>query len=380
MKKRLALVLAVVLLLACVPSASAAGLYFTGINDSVAPLTSGTMPCWVGGTLYVPYDVFDANQNGVGVSLGLYTSYSRDTRTVAIFNLRQTLTFDLDRGTCQDSTTGAVYSSRAIMRSGKPYVSVAMVCSVFDMEYSYSQLPYIPQGYLVRIRNADAVKDDADFIDAARSLINNRLRDYTQGLSSAETTSPAAPSAPTLPANPDQPDESGVAVCLALRCESAGGLEATLDALDGAGRYALFFLTPQLIEEEGSLVRRALGTGHSVGIWAEDGSEETLDRGRRALEERTCTRTALADVPAGERPGLEERGWVCWEETLLLSAGPEDRANSFASAAVNRLENRRTDAFLTLEGEEDAARVLPALLSQLEDSHCTVALPLETRL
>ena len=54
--------------------ASAANLYFTAINNSVAPLSSNTMPFWSGGAIYVPYSVFDANLNGINVSLGLYTS------------------------------------------------------------------------------------------------------------------------------------------------------------------------------------------------------------------------------------------------------------------------------------------------------------------
>ena len=78
--------------------ASAAAIYFTGVNDSVVPLTSDTMPCWSGGTLYVPYTVFNANTNGIRVSLGLETTYNRNTNTVSIFNLRQMLTFDLNTG------------------------------------------------------------------------------------------------------------------------------------------------------------------------------------------------------------------------------------------------------------------------------------------
>ena len=91
MKKRrvLPLILAAVLFLSLARPmpASAAALYFTGINDSVALLTSDTMPCWSGGALYVPYTVFNANQNGISISLGLSTNYNRTGQTVTIFNL-----------------------------------------------------------------------------------------------------------------------------------------------------------------------------------------------------------------------------------------------------------------------------------------------------
>lgn len=379
-KKRpvLPLVLAVILAVGMfqpMPTA-AANLYFTGINDSVAPLTSSSMPYWSGGTLYVPYTVFDANQNGVGVSLGLYTSYNHRSHIVTIFNLKQMLVFDLERGTCRDDMTGAAYDARAVMRYGKPYVPLYVVCSVFGLEYSYNQLSYISQGYLVRIKSADAVLDDGLFIDRARELINNRLRDYTQSLSPAETT----PTVPVSPSGPPEVDGSNVATYLAFRCESADGLPAILNTLDGTGQYALFFLAPQVIEEEGGLVRRILGTGHSVGILAREGEEEAISRGRLALEELAHTRTTLAYVPDGARAGLEEQGWVCWKETLYLEPGDSVGGTAFAGTVLNRLGTRRRTVYLTLEGSGNTARVLSALLRQLSSNHYTVAVPVETRL
>lgn len=379
-KKRpvLPLVLAVILAVGMFQPmpAAAANLYFTGINDSVAPLTSSSMPYWSGGTLYVPYTVFDANQNGVGVSLGLYTSYNHRSHIVTIFNLKQMLVFDLERGTCRDDMTGAAYDARAVMRYGKPYVPLYVVCSVFGLEYSYNQLSYISQGYLVRIKSADAVLDDGLFIDRARELINNRLRDYTQSLSPAETT----PTIPVSPSEPPEVDGGNVATYLAFRCESADGLPAILNTLDGTGQYALFFLAPQVIEEEGGLVRRILGTGHSVGILAREGEEEALSRGRLALEELAHTRTTLAYVPDGARAGLEEQGWVCWKETLYLEPGDSVGGTAFAGTVLNRLGTRRRTVYLTLEGSGNTARVLSALLRQLSSNHYTVAVPVETRL
>lgn len=379
-KKRpvLPLVLAVILAVGMFQPmpAAAANLYFTGINDSVAPLTSSSMPYWSGGTLYVPYTVFDANQNGVGVSLGLYTSYNHRSHIVTIFNLKQMLVFDLERGTCRDDMTGAAYDARAVMRYGKPYVPLYVVCSVFGLEYSYNQLSYISQGYLVRIKSADAVLDDGLFIDRARELINNRLRDYTQSLSPAETT----PTIPVSPSEPPEVDGGNVATYLAFRCESADGLPAILNTLDGTGQYALFFLAPQVIEEEGGLVRRILGTGHSVGILAREGEEEAISRGRLALEELAHTRTTLAYVPDGARAGLEEQGWVCWKETLYLEPGDSVGGTAFAGTVLNRLGTRRRTVYLTLEGSGNTARVLPALLRQLSSNHYTVAVPVETRL
>lgn len=107
--------------------ASAANIYFVGLNDNVPPMTAGNMPFWSGGVLYVPYTVFDANLNGSHVNLGLHTSYNRVDNTVTLFNLRQMLVFNMNDGTCRDDMTGAVYSSRAVMRNGRPYLALNMV-------------------------------------------------------------------------------------------------------------------------------------------------------------------------------------------------------------------------------------------------------------
>ena len=384
MKRRriLPALLAVVLCLGmlCLIPVTAAPLYFTAVNDSVSHLTADTMPFWSGGTLYVPYTVFNARLNGIGVGLGLDTSYNRNNNTVTIFNLKQMLVFDLNNGTCRDEMTGTPYAARAILRSGKPYVPVNTVCSFFGMEYSYNQLPYITQGYLVRIKGADTALDDATFIDAARRLINDRLRDYTQSLSPAETATPAVPANPSGAGGDAEMDGSNVATYLAFRCEDARGLSSILNSLDASGQYALFFLAPQMIREEGDLVRRMLGTGHSVGILASEGAEEQLEEGRLALEELAHTRTTLAYVPDGIRAALEEEGWVCWEETLLLEPTDTVSAAGFASTVVNRLGSRRRTVYLTLEGGDNTARILPALLRQLNSSHYTVAVPMETKL
>ena len=369
-KRRFALLLLAVALLSGLSrpaSASASAIYFTSINDSVAPLTSDTMPYWSGGILYVPYTVFNARTNGIGVSLGLDTSYSRGRNTVAIFTLKQMLVFDMNSGVCRDEISGITYNSRAIMRNGRPYVSLNMVCSFYGLEYSYNQLPYIPQGYLVRIKGADTVLDDATFIDAAQRLLNDRLRDYTQSLSSAQTANP-----PTTSGAPAGAGVGNTAAYLAFRCESADGLPAILNILDGSGQYALFFLSPRLIREEGDLVRRMLGTGHSVGVLALEGEENDLIQGRLALEELAHTRTTLAYVPDGARAGLEEKGWVCWKETLFLESGD--------TAGLNRLGTRQNAVYLTLEGGGDTALALSDLLRQLNNSRYTVTVPIETRL
>lgn len=362
---------------------SAANLYFTAINNSVAFLTSDTMPMWYNGTIYVPYTVFDASLNGIGVSLGLNASYNRSSNLLTLFNLQQMLVFDLNNGTCRDEVTGVVYSARAVMSNGKPYLALNTVCTFFDLDYSYSQLSYIPQGYLVRIKNADAVLDDASFIDQAQDLIGIRLQEYTQSLSPAGTTVSPTPSTGTASRPSTQPsvDESNTATYLAFRCGSGTGVAGILSALENGGRCAVFFLTPEVLETERDLVRRMLGTGHSVGILAEgEDPAAELEWGRLLLEELTHTRTTLAYVPSGQAAELEQAGWVCWRETVLLEPDSTVSPAVFSSDAVSRLGSRNSTVYLTLEAGEDTARVLSTLLRYLGENRFVVDIPVETRL
>ncbi|MCI8422707.1 MAG: hypothetical protein HFF50_04100 [Lawsonibacter sp.] len=376
---------ALAVLLVLPQPAAAADIYFTAIKDHVARLTADTMPLWSGGTLYVPYTTFDRTTNG-GYELveGLVCSYThsgsgRTGSTVTLYTTSQFLTFDLTTGTCRNDITQEVLTGRAIIRNGRPYLPLGTVCSFFGLEYTYTPVSYISQGYLVRIKNGTEGMDDTKFLEAAYNLMNLRLREYSQSLDPVQEPVGTDDPSSTLPAE----DETNVSTYLAIRCAGGEGLESVLNTLEEDGSRALFFLTPQALEDEPGLVCRILGTGHSLGIWAEGAdaaqTRALLDRGSRVLEGLTHTRTTLALVPQ-EQAGQMEEGWVCWQETLSLAPGDTVGGAAFASSTLRRLAGRTRSTCLTLEGGDNAARVLPILLRQLRSARFVVSVPLETRL
>ena len=255
------------------PPAAAAEVCFTAVNDNVLPLTADTMPIWYKSLIYVPYTVFDSGSTGV--DLGLSSTYDPSTATVSVYNLRQILAFDLNAGTCRDLATDTYYDVRAVMRNGRPYVPLNTVCTFFGLSRSYNS---IRQGYLLRIKNEAVVLSDSKFIEAAENLLNMRLREYNRSLNPGSDT-PSTPS--TDPAVEEPVTASDVSVYLAFRCTDGDSLADLLDALDAKAAYAVFFLTPQVLEEHGDLVRRMLGEGHSVGLLA---LGDTADQTRRLLE------------------------------------------------------------------------------------------------
>ena len=361
--------------------AAAADIYLTSLNDTLQPLTADTMPVWSGGTLYVPYSVFDSNINGTGVKLGMECSYERTANIVTLYNLQKMLVFDLNAGTCRNELTGELYNTRAITRNNRPYLPLGTVCDFFGLTYSYNA---IPQGYLVRIKSSAVVLSDAKFIDAAGDFINRRLREYYQSLSPSTDTGSSDTS--TTPV-PDEEDESGstasTRVYLAFLCEDSRSLGDILDALSDRA-FALFLLTPQVMEESPDLVRRILGTGHSVGVLAQGETlaqtRDLLEQGDALLGQIAHVQATTACVPDGQRSALEEEGWVCWNETLSLTPSDTVGANTFASNTLRRLEGRTYRTYLSLPGNENTVRVLSTLLRSLENTDYILSVPMETRL
>ena len=366
--------------------AAAADLYFTAVNDNILPLTADTMPVWSNRTLYVPYSVFD--QSSTGINLDIYCSYSRNENTVTLLNLKKILVFDLNSGECRDDLTGETYSAQAIIRNNRPYLPVAAVCSFFGLTYSYNT---ISQGYLVRIKSSAVILSDAKLIDSGQNLINLRLRDYNQSIAPSTdpgytnpSVSPAPPVSPSEPDDKNNPSSTSVRTYLAFRCEQSEGIAGILDTLDANNLCGLFLFTPQTLEPCEDLVRRILGTGHSIGLLAEGGTlEQTkllLEQGQTLLQSLHYTRATIACVPKEQRSTLENEGWVCWSSTFSLSPGPSSNSSAFAANTLHRLEGRTYSTYLSLPASLDTKRVLPALLHQLDTKNFVVSVPMETRL
>jgi len=357
---------------------SAAAIYLTALNDNIPKLSADAMPLWSGGVLYVPYSVFD--YAATGIDLGVDSSYIRTSNTLNLYSMKRMLVFDLAASTCHNVLTGEEVDVRCIMRNGKPYLPLDWVCQYFGLSYSYNSLPNISQGYMVRIKSDRVVLSDSQFIDAASDLIDRRLREYNQSLNPE-----SAPTTPTTPSLPEVPsDPANVTTYLAIRCADWTAVDAMLDALDQQHVFALFLLPADRLGEQPSLLRRILGSGHSVGISAQGDTPEAtlalLDEGNRTLRSLTYSRTTLALVPRDQRQAAADAGWVCWKETLALTPTHSVGATTFSNNALAQLDGRTRTTYLTLQGGEDAARVLPTLLRRLAGSNFILNIPMETKL
>ena len=355
------------------PALAAEDVYFVSVNDRLRPLTADTMPAWVDGTLYVPASVFD--ENLTESKLGLYCNQSQSNDTVTVYNLRQMLVFDLVQGNSRNQHTGEIFSDRAITRNGRAYLPVEAVCRFFGLTYSYRHTDF---GYLIRIKSSSVILDDLSFIDAASSLMSDRLRQYQQSQPPVEQPDG------TGGQEGDEPSPVSVRVCLAFVCGSGEAAAEILDQLDAAGGRGLFFFPAQDLAGWDDLVRRVVGSGHCVGLTAQGGSAgETralLEQGNQALAHIARTAAVTALVPQEQRQELEQEGWVCWDETVSGLAREGESESSCASRVLSSIGTRQRTVYLTLDDTDFSAQVLQRLLRRLGSGAYTILTPLETRL
>ena len=91
----------------CTPAFADGELFFVAVNDTI-PLTLSVFPTYSGGTLYVPYQVFDSQPCGVT------PSYNQTKQTYVLLSRTRQMIFDLAAGTVSDES-GSVSTANAVL-------------------------------------------------------------------------------------------------------------------------------------------------------------------------------------------------------------------------------------------------------------------------
>ena len=127
-RRRILSLLLIVAMLAClcVPVSADGELFFVAVNDTI-PLTLTVFPTYSGGTLYVPYQVFDSQPCGVT------PSYNQTRQTYVLFNRSRQMLFDLAAGTVSDES-GSVSTANILYRSGILYLPLTFCASHFGLK------------------------------------------------------------------------------------------------------------------------------------------------------------------------------------------------------------------------------------------------------
>lgn len=389
MKRRLFPLLSALLLLCGLLTVGAAkeewdeNVVFLVLNDSPVTLAENTMPIRVGGSIYVPYFMFDANQNG-GTRLGVFNGgEDKVQNTLTLYDSNsKNLTFDLRTGLSYDYfPDGNLTSPRAVIRNGQVYVSARATANYFGLSCIQTNVVLGEKSYpLVRIRSDQVSLSDSYFQTTAATAFSIQLQNYYRSVMGQGGEPGGVPVEPLPTATAATPGE--VRVYLALRCETGAAGEEMLDALLANRVGALLLFPTDALAVQDDLVRRAVGEGHMIGLIVssadpEEAGEELAEANRLLAHiTRASTRIVLAGGE-GVADALTEEGWLCWREDL--TALPEGRGSGAVYARlINSLEAREGTVRITLDDSDVSAAVLKRLLQALREDRYSVRLAVET--
>ena len=364
-KRLLSLLLSVLMLCTLLPPRASAAptLYFTAVNDRMCDLSDETMPFWQNGLLYVAGATVDGPDD-----LGIRYSYNQEKSVAILYKGQRVLYCDLTAGTMENNRTGEQYAGSPIVRSGMVFFPITALAKMFDLKYSSTKIAY---GYLLRIRDDNAVLSDEYFIDAATDPIQKRYAQYERAHAAAESEQPETPPPVDTPTRRDD-----LTVYLLLPAAEEAALTQMLSTLENYQSHATLLLTPELLESAGDGVRRAAATGNAVAlcISAETADEALaqIERGNDALWRAASLRTRLVYLESADktlRAAVVGAGYC----PLTVNRSVFTSSGSYWADTALKWAERSGSVRLYLGAESGVSSALGTALSRLRAENCTIA-------
>ena len=363
-KRLLSLLLSVLMLCTLLPPRASAAptLYFTAVNDRMCDLSDETMPFWQNGLLYVAGATVDGPDD-----LGIRYSYNQEKSVAILYKGQRVLYCDLTAGTMENNRTGEQYAGSPIVRSGMVFFPITALAKMFDLKYSSTKIAY---GYLLRIRDDNAVLSDEYFIDAATDPIQKRYAQYERAHAAAEQENET----PAQVETPVRRDD--LTVYLLLPAANGSMLTQLLSTLENYQSHATLLLTPELLESVGDGVRRAAATGNAVAlcISAETADEALaqIERGNDALWRAASLRTRLVYLESADktlRAAVVGAGYC----PLTVNRSVFTSSGSYWADTALKWAERSGSVRLYLGAESGVSSALGTALSRLRAENCTIA-------
>lgn len=364
-KRLLSLLLSVLMLCTLLPPRASAAptLYFTAVNDRMCDLNDETMPFWQNGLLYVAGATVDGPDD-----LGIRYSYNQEKSVAILYKGQRVLYCGLTAGTMENNRTGEQYTGSPIVRSGMVFFPITALAKMFDLKYSSTKIAY---GYLLRIRDDNAVLSDEYFIDAATDPIQKRYAQYERAHAAAESEQPETPPPVDTPTRRDD-----LTVYLLLPAAEEAALTQLLSTLEKHQSHATLLLTPELLESAGDGVRRAAATGNAVAlcISAETADEALaqIERGNDALWRAASLRTRLVYLESADRTlraAVVGAGYC----PITINTSDFTRSGTHWADTALKWAGRSTSVRLYLGAESSVSSALGTALSRLRAENCTIA-------
>lgn len=364
-KRLLSLLLSVLMLCTLLPPRASAAptLYFTAVNDRMCDLSDETMPFWQNGLLYVAGATVDGPDD-----LGIRYSYNQEKSVAILYKGQRVLYCDLTAGTMENNRTGEQYAGSPVVRSGMVFFPITALAKIFDLKYSSTKIAY---GYLLRIRDDNAVLSDEYFIDAATDPIQKRYAQYERAHAAAESEQPETPPPVETPTRRDD-----LTVYLLLPAANGSMLTQLLSTLENYQSHATLLLTPELLESAGDGVRRAAATGNAVAlcISAETADEALaqIERGNDALWHAASLRTRLVYLESADKAlrAVVVGAGYC---PLTVNRSVFTSSGSYWADTALKWAERPGSVRLYIGAESSVSSALGTALSRLRAENCTIA-------
>ncbi len=267
----------------CTPALADGELFFVAVNDTI-PLTLSVFPTYSGGTLYVPYQVFDSQPCGVT------PSYNQTKQTYVLLSRTRQMIFDLAAGTVSDES-GSVSTANVLYRGGILYLPLTFCASHFGLKTTMLESA---GGYqILRFTDGSEVYDDSLFVEKAENLIAYRVRQSQSGSQPQEkpTDRPNNGAQGTQ----EQPATEKKPATVYLAFTGSETMRDSMAALETYNLHGTFFLTEAEIRSDPSLIFELLAAGHALGVTAGEDEEDisaALARANDALCALTCQKNA----------------------------------------------------------------------------------------
>ena len=363
-KRLLSLLLSVLMLCTLLPphASAAPTLYFTAVNDRMCDLNDETMPFWQNGLLYVAGATVDGPDD-----LGIRYSYNQEKSVAILYKGQRVLYCDLTAGTMENNRTGEQYAGSPIVRSGMVFFPITALAKMFDLKYSSTKIAY---GYLLRIRDDNAVLSDEYFIDAATDPIQKRYAQYERAHAAAEQENET----PAQVETPVRRDD--LTVYLLLPAANGFMLTQLLSTLEKHQSHATLLLTPELPESAGDGVRRAAATGNAVALRIDAATAAEalaqIERGNDALWRAASLRTRLVYLESADktlRAAVVGAGYC----PITINTSDFTRSGTHWADTALKWAGRSTSVRLYLGAESGVSSALGTALSRLRAENCTIA-------
>lgn len=347
-------------------------IYFTAINDTLLELSDDTMPFMESGIVYVPANTFYNNP-----TLKISYQYYRTTKELCVYSTDKDLYFNMSTGETYDDD-GAKFASKAIYRNGQYYVPGAFVATYFGIGFSVISADLGP---IVRIKNEAAVLSDRDFASSAPSFMQYRYKQYLKTLEPEETASPSStptvttppatvtPSTPTptlgpgVSVSPQMPTYEDISVYISFDGLSETYTPEILAALDNSGYKGIFYLTAEEIAENADLLRRIIGSGHSVGIMFDESLAADYTEASSMLMAAAKIKTLFVtsgDMTEALPEDAESLGLILWGASYTVDGSADS-----VSPVIGNISNADNRVDLRFSTGENTTGILSDALAYL---------------